>query len=317
MQGFRRFTALTCASLALFAGGAACSSTRLPGGPEDVSSAPVDDPASGFPAQVQVAGQPPVTITEQPKRIVSLSPSATSTLYAVGAGEQVRAVSADSTAPPQAPRTELTAGSDAGAVLAQDPDLVIAPDGAGALADQLRARDVPVLRTPVPPDLEAAYGQVETLGRATGHGNQARALADRMRAQIGEIAASTPRPAEPTSYYHEARPDGTTTSPRSYLGSLYSLFGLRSVVRDEARPNPRIPAERLLRDRPDVVFLADGPCCQVTPESAAARPGWSELAAVRHHRVHAVDGQQAERWGPGLVDFARSVSDSLKSSPQR
>lgn len=317
MHGFRRLTALTCASLALFAGGAACSSTRLPGEPEEPPSAPVDDPASGFPAQVEVAGQPPVTITEQPKRIVSLSPSATSTLFAVGAGKQLRAASGDSTAPPQAPRTELTAHSDAGAVLAHDPDLVIAPDSAAPLAEQLRARDVPVLLTPVPPDLESAYGQVETLGRATGHGNQARSLAERMRAQIGEIVASTPRPTGPTTYFHESRPDGTTTSAHNYLGALYGMFGLGSVAEGDSRPTPRVPPEKLVRDDPDIVFLADGPCCQVTPESAAARPGWADVAAVRHHRVHAVDGQQAERWGPGLVDFARSVSDTLKSGQQR
>jgi iron complex transport system substrate-binding protein len=309
MHGFRRFTALTCASLALFAGAAGCSSIRLPGDGQDAPAAPTDDPASGFPAQVELAGQPPVTITEQPKRIVSLSPSATSTLFAVGAGKQVRAVSSDSTAPAQAPRTDLTASSGPDAVLAQKPDLVIAPDSAGPLADQLRAKDVPVLLVPVPPDLEAAYGQVETLGHATGHGNAARALADRMRAQIGAIAASAPKPATPTTYFHEARPDGTTVAAHSYLGSLYGMFGLNDVAQDEGR----VPAEKVRRDNPDLVFLADGSCCQVTPESAASRPGWSGMAAVRHHHVYPVDDQQAERWGPGLVTFAQSISDALKT----
>ena len=315
MHGFRRFTALTCASLALFAGGAGCSSIRLPGDPQDMPSTPVDDPASGFPAKVELTGQPPVTITEQPTRIVSLSPSATSALFAIGAGKQVRAASSDSTAPAQAPRTDLTATSDPGAVLARNPDLVIAPDSAGPLADQLRAKDVPVLLVPAPPDLDAAYGQVETLGHATGHGNQARALADRMRAQIGAIAAGTPKPAKPTTYFHEARPDGTSAGAHSYLGSLYGMFGLTPVAGSDG-PAPRVSAEKLRRDDPDLVFLADGACCQVTPDSAAARPGWSGMAAVRHHQVHPVDGQQAERWGPGLVAYAQSVSDALKSGQQ-
>lgn len=310
MHGFRRLAALTAASLALIAGGSACS-TRAPE-PRDTSTAAVDDPASGFPAKVEVAGQPPVTITQQPKHILSLSPSATETLYAIGAGREVAAVGRDSTAPPQAPRTDLTADSDAAAVTAHRPDLVIAPDSAGPLAEALRAQGVPVLLTPVPPDLDAAYGQVETLGHATGHSNQAHALADRMRSEITRIAASTPKPERPTSYYHEADPNGATTTSQSYLGGLYGMFGLTNIA--DRAGSPELSAQQITRDDPDLVFLADGACCQVTPNSAAARPGWNNIAAVRHHHVYPVNGEQSARWGPGLVDLTRSISDAVKNS---
>lgn len=312
MHGFPRLAALTLASIALITGGSACS-TRLPDAVQS-STAEVDDSASAFPAKVEVAGQPPVTITQQPKRILSLSPSATETLYAIGAGKQVSAVDRDSATPPQAPRTDLTATSDIGAVTAQQPDLVIAPDSAGALADGLRAQGIPVLLTPVPPDLDAAYGQIETLGHATGHSDQAHALAERTRSQIDGIIASTPKPAGPTSFYHEVEPNGATTTSNTYLGGIYGSFGLTNIADRADGTTPRVSAQQVVRDRPDLVFLADGKCCQVTPDTAAARPSWAAVPAVRHHHVYELDGDLAGRWGPGLVDLARSVSNDVKNS---
>lgn len=272
-------------------------------------------PSSGFPARVELAGQPPVTVPHRPARIVSLSPSATETLFAIGAGAQVAAVDQNSTSPQQAPRTPLSAmTADAAAVAAQQPDLVIAPTTAAQLARGLGAVGVPVLLTPAPSAVDGAYDQIEALGRATGHSGQARALTGRMRSEIAGIVASTPKPRYPLRYYHEVSPDGYTATSRTFVGNIYGLFGLANVADDAGSTFPQLSAERLVHDDPEFVVLADGKCCRVTPASAAARPGWATITAVRDHHVYPVDDDLAARWGPRVVELVRAISNAVKET---
>ena len=308
MIGFRRLSALLLASLALLTGVTACA-TRPPAVQPELSG---PDPASAFPAQVRVADQQPVTITQQPKRIVSLSPTATETLYAIGAGDEVIAADKDSNFPKQAPRTDLSGlNADPAAVGAKNPDLVIAPDSAGQLAEGLRAIDVPVLLTPSAGNLDDTYGEIETLGRATGHNTQARQLIDRMRSEISAIVERTPKPPQPLSYYHEVSPDGYTATSRSFVGDVYSLFGMTNVADEAEGEFPQLSPEQVVRANPDLVFLSDTKCCQVSPQAASARPGWNQLDAVREGHVVPLDDDLAGRWGPRVVDFVRSISDAV------
>ena len=246
MTGFRRLPALLLTTLALVAGVTGCAQcpqqTEPPPGP-------VADPAASFPAKVSLPGQDSVTIAQQPKSVVSLSPTATETLFAIGAGEQVTAVDRDSTFPKQAPRTDINAlNADAATVGSHDPDLVIAPESATELVNGLRAADVPVLVTPAAENLNQAYRQIEVLGKATGHGTQARDLTARMRGQIDELVRTTPKPDRPLTYFHEVSPDFYTATSRSFVGSVYSKFGLVNIA-DQAQGEERTNAVYLRQVR--------------------------------------------------------------------
>ncbi len=304
MTGFRRLSALLLASLALFTVVSACA-TR----PQSPAPAPApDDPASAFPAQVTIPGQAAVTIPQQPKRIVSLSPTATETLYAVGAGPQVVAVDQYSNFPAHAPRTEMSGlTSDGAAIGSKNPDLVIAPDNATQLAEGLRAIDVPVLLTPSAATLDEAYQQIEIIGQATGHTNQGRDLTRRMREEISKIVADTPKPPRPLTYYHEVSADHYSATSQSFVGAVYSQFGLINIADPAGGKFPRLTGEHIVHANPDLVFLAD----QEAPEKVAQRPGWNTLNAVRSGHVVRLDGDIAGRWGPRVVDLARAVSDAV------
>lgn len=316
MSGFRRPPSLLLTVLVLLLGATACA-TRTP---SPAPAAPVEDPAAAFPAQIRMAGQEPVTLPQQPKHIVSLSPTATESLYAVGAGEQVAAVDQFSDYPARTPRTDLNGlTSDAASVATRDPDLVIAPEGSDKLVEGLRALEVPVLVTPTPASLDEAYGQIETLGQATGHGRQAREVTDRMRADIAKIVADTPKPPEPLSYYHEVSPDFYSATSQSFVGGLYGLFGLRNIADEGVGAGekfPQLAQERIVQADPDLIFLADTKCCGTTPESAGERPGWDTLTAVREKQVVALDDNVAGRWGPRVVDLVRRISDSVTRAQQ-
>lgn len=306
--GFRRPAMLLLAVLALLVGATACATRPEP---KD-APAPANDPASAFPIRVSVPGQEPVTLTEQPKRIVSLSPTATESLYAIGAGEQVVAVDKYSNYPEQAPQKNISGLTVTAATIAgYEPDLVIVPASSAKLAKGLRAIDVPVLLTPAAADLKGAYRQIELLGRATGHSDKARAVTDRMRTEIERIVANTPKPNKPLTYYHEVSPDFYTMTSRSFVGSVYELFALDNIADGARTKYTQLSEEHILQANPDLIFLADTKGAGVTAESVAARPGWNTLTAVREGHVFELNDDVASRWGPRVVDFVRSVGEAV------
>lgn len=312
MTGFRRLAALLLAALVLLGGLTACATRQ-----HTSAKAPADDPAAAFPVKVEMPGQPPVTLVNQPKQIVSLSPTATETLYAIGAGDQVVAVDKNSTYPPNAPKTELSGfTADAGAVAQQKPDLVIAPDNAQQLANGLRAIDVPVLLTPAANSLDQAYQQIEALGQASGHTTQAKGLVDEMRGQIEEIVAKTPKPRQPLTYFHEVSPDFYTATSQSFVGSVYDLFGLQNIADSAGGGFPQLSAEHVVQANPNLIFLADTKCCGVTKAKVGERPGWGSLDAVQQDRVVELDDDVASRWGPRVVDLVRAVSKAVTKAQQ-
>ncbi|MFC7340596.1 ABC transporter substrate-binding protein [Saccharopolyspora griseoalba] len=307
MTGFRRLAALLLAALALLSGVTACATRQ-----HTSAKAPADDPAAAFPVKVEVPGQQPVTLVNQPKQIVSLSPTATETLYAIGAGDQVVAVDKYSNHPADAPKTELSGfTADAGAVAQQKPDLVIAPDNAQQLAEGLRAIDVPVLLTPAAKNLDEAYQQIEALGQASGHGTQAEALTGKMRRQIDEIVRNTPKPPQPLTYFHEVNPDLYTATSRSFVGSVYDLFGMQNIADSAEGEFPQLSAEHVVQANPNLIFLADTKCCGVTKAKVGERPGWGTLDAVQQDHVVELDDDVASRWGPRVVDLVRAVSKAV------
>jgi len=140
------------------------------------------------------SAEPGETDARRPERIVSLSPSATETLFAIGAGEQVVAVDRDSDHPPGTPRTKLAAYQpNVEAIAGYRPDLVVLPADAprDAIAG-LRRLHVPVLAQPAPDDLEGAYAEMRKLGAATGHREAGERLAREVRARVEKLIASAP-----------------------------------------------------------------------------------------------------------------------------
>lgn len=283
---------------------------------------PPPQPGSGaFPVEVTPPGGQPVRIERAPQRIVSLSPTSTEVLFAIGAGEQVVAVDEQSTYPPEAPRTQLSGFSpNVEAIAEYAPDLVVASNDLADVVDGLRRAGIPVLLLPSPTELSGTYTEIALLGKATGHVEQAQALVERMRREIEAVVAATPRPAEPLTYYHELDPTLYSANSETFIGSVYSLFGLRNIadgVPDPTAGYPQLSAEAVLAADPDLIFLADTECCGQSPATVAARPGWDELTAVRQGNVVSLDDDIASRWGPRVVDLVRAVSEAVTAAQRQ
>lgn len=267
-------------------------------------SAPVDDTDS--------ATDPSA---DDQQAIVSLSPTTTEMLYAVGAGDEVVAVDERSDFPEDAPVTDLSGFTpNLEAVLSYQPDLVVASDDNGGIADGLERAGVEVLLLPAGETLDDTYSQLEQVGAATGHVGEAAELVSQMRTEIDEIVQSVPEREEPLTYFHELDQTLFTVTDGSFVGHLYSLLGLTSIATGDNN-YPQMSEELVLQADPDLVLLADAQCCGVTPASVAERPGWDQLTAVREDRVHVVDEDLASRWGPRVVELLREVAGIVEDVP--
>jgi iron complex transport system substrate-binding protein len=305
---------------------AACSSSG--GGKGSVSSntaaaAPssaASASAPAYPVTLQT-GSGTVTIAKQPTAIVSLSPTATEMLFAIGAGGQVKAADKNSDYPADAPRTKLDSYQlNAESVAAYRPDLVVASGLNTAQAKQLSTLGITTLQEPAAATLDDTYREITELGRATGHTAAAQQLVARMKSQIAAIVASAPKPGAAEHYYYELDQTYYSVTTSTFMGQVLKLLGLTSIA-DAAKGAaasggyPQLSAEFILKANPDYVFLADGKCCKQSATTVGRRPGWSTLDAVRHGRVIQLDDDIASRWGPRIVDLLRSVATALKQHP--
>jgi iron complex transport system substrate-binding protein len=253
-----------------------------------------------------------------PHRIVSLSPTATESLFAVGAGRQVVAVDNQSDYPKRAPRTSLSGYTpNVEAIANYRPDLVVLEFDPGDTAAGLRKLGIRVLIQSTAKDLAGAYAQIRTLGTVTGHRKAAAALVKRMKRQIAAAVASAPK--RRLTVYHELTPDFYSATSSTFIGRIYRLFGLRNIAdaADSAGSGfPKLSAEYIVSANPSVIVLADTRCCGQNAAAVRSRPGWSSIRAVRTGAIASVDDSVASRWGPRIVSFVRAVARTLRAVPR-
>jgi iron complex transport system substrate-binding protein len=256
-------------------------------------------------------------VAKAPHRIISLSPTATETLFAIGAGKQVIAVDNQSDYPKSAPHTSLSGFTpNVEAVVAYHPDLVVISYSPKNFAGALAKAHVRVLLQGPANTLRDAYTQIRQLGGVTGHVVAAKSLVVRMQARIDRLVRSAPR--RSLSVYDELSPDYYSATSASIIGDVLRLFGLRNIA--DAAPGAgdtgavQLSAEYVVSASPDVIVLADTRCCGQSRAKVADRPGWSTIAAVRRGAIVVIDDSIASRWGPRLVNFVNAVASALRTT---
>lgn len=283
------------------------------------ASPPSSSPASGgtFPVTV-TASNGPVTIPARPTRIMSLSASATSMIYDIGAGHQVVAVDKYSTDPPNAPRTQIT-GFETGpeSYVPLHPDLVVLAQDQGTLASQLASLAIRTLILPPAVTMNDTYAQIALLGKATGHVAAAVAENASIRQKLAAIVRSVGSRGRGITYYQEIDPTLYTVTSDTFIGALYKSLGMVNVADGAIASGnnyPQISAESLIQANPDYVFLADDTCCGQTAATFSMRTGYSTIRAVRLRHVFLIPDAIASEWGPRVVTFLQMVANDLTKS---
>jgi iron complex transport system substrate-binding protein len=251
----------------------------------------------------------------EPTRIVSLSPTATEMLFAIGAGHQVVAVDEDSDYPKDAPRTSLSGlEPNIEAIAKYRPQLIVISYNPNNFEKNVEKLGIKVVFQDAPANLSGAYAQIEQLGALTGHVAAARALVASMRREIGAAVHDAPRFSKPPSYYYELDQGGYSVTSTTFVGRLLKLFGLRDIA-DAAKGAsdgyPDLSTEYIVRSNPGLIFLADTICCHQSLATVGKRPGFESMTAVKDRDVFGLNDDIASRWGPRVVILAKDIEKDL------
>ncbi len=295
------------ALVALACNGDDSGATATPTAVQEAVAAP--SPAV-FPVTVTDSNGKQLVFDSSPESIVALAPSFVEVLFAVGAGDAVVAVDQNTDFPPEAATRTKLSGFEPSVegIAALEPDLVIIFFDPGGLEEALEGLGIPVLFLASPQSVEGVFEQIELLGQATGHADDAELLIDGMREGIDAIDEKLAAVPEGPRVFHEVGPELYTASDDDFVGDLYIILKAQNIATG-AGPFPQLTEEAVIAADPEVIILADVPA--VTPEEVKARPGWDSVSAVQNDRVFAVDPDLVSRQGPRLVDGLEELARVL------
>jgi iron complex transport system substrate-binding protein len=292
-------------------GGIPPTSTEPPIDP----NGPDAPPAAG--ATITTAVPVPLPAPTDIGRIVSVSPTHTETLFALGLGQFVVGVDSESDFPDAALDVRVDDlqpdSADLAPLLALDPDVVIIGDDPTGLAQRLDAAGIASFTGPQPDTLDDVYAQILGIARVVGHLDLGEDLVGSMQTSIAAAVESLPAGPGRT-YFHEVDPSLVTITPGNFLDSVYGELGLESIVAADASGFTVASPDQVLSADPDVIMLADVECCAVTAGVAASRPGWSDLTAVSNGAVVELQDYMVQRWGPRVVDLVEVVAVGAASA---
>ena len=167
---------------------------------------------------------------DRPVAIVSMSPTATEMLFAIGAGPQVIAVDNYSYWPPGAPVVEDLSGwnPNVEAIASFEPDLVVLSDS--GIQEDLDLLGIEVYVASAATDLDGVYSQINEIGAITGNADNASSVVAQMKDEIGQLVAAIEMPSEPLTYYHELDETLYSVTSSTFIGQIYAMTGLENIA---------------------------------------------------------------------------------------
>jgi iron complex transport system substrate-binding protein len=301
----RRFASILGVLLFLLA---ACGTPAAPTFPS--AAAPSAAATAAFPVTVNDFQDRAVTVPKRPERIVSIGPSITEFLFALGAGPRVVGADDFSDEPAAAMTLEKVGGIKVNfeKVVALRPDLVLSVKFSDGTIEKLTSAGLLVLV--VDPQTAGDVARTATLlGRAVGA--EGEALGRDIQKKVDDVRAKTVAATTKPRVYHEIdASDPTkifTVGPGSYINDLIVIAGGANIAAKAATAYPQLSAEEILRADPEVIVLA-GDSYSAKPEDVAARAGWSAITAVKNKRFGTIAPNLINRPGPRVGEAAEAYA---------
>ena len=279
------------------------------GGAVSISPSP-SVTASPFPASLSDFQNRSVTVPSRPERLVSIGPSITAFLFALGAGPRVVGVDDFSDEPAEAATRDHVGGIKVNfeKVVSLKPDLVFSVKFSDGTIEKLQAASLTVVV--VDPQSVADVAKTATLlGKAVGADGDAlsRSIEQRVDTVKTKTAAITNRP----RVYHEIDASDPakifTVGPGSYINDLIDIAGGTNIAARTTSAYPQLSAEEVLRSDPEVIVLAASDY-SAKPAQVAARQGWSVIAAVKNGRIVTIEPNLINRPGPRVGEAAETYA---------
>ena len=273
-------------------------------------------PAPTFPMTLTDDEGTKVTIPAEPSKIVSLTPAATETLFALGLGDRVVGKVEDfSVYPPEAAKVPDVAkyGSvDVEKIVGMGTDLVIA-GGANFNPPEsiakLRQLGVPVLVV-FAPDVKTALADIRLIGTAVGRPDEAASIATGIQGAFAAVSQATSTLPEPRVYYELDATNGYFGPAPDYFGTeMIGVAGGQPLTSGTAGVY-QIQAEKIIEFDPQVILLGDA-AYGVTADQVKQRPGWDTISAVRTGDIRPIDDVIVTRPGPRLTEGIRALAVAI------
>lgn len=286
--------------------------------------------ATATTAPTEASDNGPVTVTDATgnelelatpaQKIISLAPSNTEILFAIGAGDQVIARDDFSNFPEEAAELPTIGGSMSNYNLEEiaklQPDLILVSPLTSTEGIQGLEEITPnVFVVPNPKTLEEMYANLVTVGQLTGHVAEAEALSEELQERAAATLEKVKTTTEKPKVFYEL--DATdpakpwTAGPGTFIDMLIGLAGGENVGSALSGDWAQISQEELIVQNPDVILLGDALYGGITAEQVAARPGWEAIQAVQDERVLPFNDDLVSRPGPRMVDGLEELAKIL------
>lgn len=259
-----------------------------------------------------------VVMNEAAQRVVSLAPSNTEILFAVGAGDQVIGRDEFSDYPEEAKALPSVGGSmgeySVETIVSLAPDLVLAAEiNSPELVKQLEDLGLTVYYLKNPTTLEEMYVNLEIVAQLTGE--DPTKLTDSLKARVAAVDEKImPLSARPSVFYEIDATDAAkpyTYGPGTFGDMLITRAGGFNIGGELTDPYPQISLEQIVVSNPSIILLGDS-MWGVTAEAVAARPGWEIIEAVKSNQIFPIDDNLISRPGPRLVDGLEALAKLLR-----
>ena len=242
-----------------------------------------------------------VTISGTPERIVSLAPSNTEILFALGLGDKVVGVTTYCNYPPEATQKEKVGGFSTiniEQVVDLSPDLVLATGGEQeTFVEQIEGLGITVVAL-YPDNLDGTLHDIALVGDITGVKDAANTLTENLRQRIESVTSIVKNVGKPKVFYVVWNEPLMTAGQGTFPDALITLAGGTNLGAAASGSWPTYSLEMLVAEDPEVIVLSHG----ISVESMESISGWNNLAAVQNGRVYTIDSDVASRAGPRIVD---------------
>ncbi len=241
-----------------------------------------------------------VTVPQPVERIISLAPSNTEILFALGLDDKVVGVDQASNYPPEAQDKTVVGGYFGGynleVITVLDPQLILASSiNSDELIGDLENRSFAVVVLDAS-DIDGVFHDIELVGSITDADAEAEALVSNLTARVDTIA-DLMLGVETPSVYIELDSNLWTYGPGTFGDDLLDLAGGENIAGSMGSPWVQLDEEFVVTSSPDIIITVFTPV-----EEIKSRPGWSDISAIQDDQVFAVDGDLISRPGPRIVD---------------
>lgn len=306
-------TALIVTLLVTGVAGCSGSVTQKPAG-KPAEKAGETKPAVDAPVTVTDGAGRQVEVKETPKRVISLAPSNTEIVFALGAGNLLVGVDEYSDYPEEAKRITRVGGfanPNIELIVSLKPDLILADDMHRKILDQLAKAGCPVIMLSAS-SIADVENNIRLAGKVLRRNAEAESVVSQIESRLSKVkdrVKAVPEDKRVKVFYEVYSDPIMTVGPKTLIHQLILAAGGRNVAEDAATDYPRYSPEAVVKKNPDViVFPLFHGSESLTVEKVKARPGWSAISAVARNRVYPIDANIISRPGPRIADAVETLA---------